>query len=319
MSFWFHREATLPEKFTGIFRCYYEIFQNNDIVLEPLPFKPNTKSIHYGFSSISRPQVPASHLHRHDEIELGILEHGSVDAIIGRNRFLFPPNRLVVFWASQPHGPLGVTPGTHAHVVHVPLPFVTEAGLPAAFLRRMLEGEVLIAAEGADQHLPDVLLVKHWVAQLAEGGQIGRQVVLHEVIARLLRLANEPAQARPVRVDKKEPPLTSDVTQRHFLNIMKLLAERCSEPWTAARIAEEVGLNPSYAMRLFRDVGGITIGACLVQQRIALAQRLLCTTNAKTLDIAFDCGFSSVSSFYEMFTRTCGQSPGKYRQMARRG
>jgi transcriptional regulator GlxA family with amidase domain len=163
------------------------------------------------------------------------------------------------------------------------------------------------------------MLVKHWVAQLAEGGKIGRQVVLHEVVARLLRMANEPAPARPERVEKKEPPLTSDVTQRHFLNIMKLLAERCSEPWTAARIAEEVGLNPSYAMRLFRDVGGITIGACLMQQRIALAQRLLCTTDAKTLDIAFDCGFSSVSSFYEMFSRTCGQSPGKYRRMARRG
>jgi transcriptional regulator GlxA family with amidase domain len=49
------------------------------------------------------------------------------------------------------------------------------------------------------------------------------------------------------------------------------------------------------------------------------ATRLLCTTDAKTLDIAFGCGFSSVSSFYEMFSRTCGQSPGKYRRMARRG
>lgn len=54
-----------------------------------------------------------------------------------------------------------------------------------------------------------------------------------------------------MRVDKN----TSDVTQRHFLNIMKLLAERCSEPWTSARIAAEVGLNPSYAMRLFRVEG----------------------------------------------------------------
>jgi AraC-like DNA-binding protein len=288
-------------------------------MLEPLPFKPNTESIHFGFSSHSRPQVPVRHLHRHDEIELGILEHGSVDAIIGRTRCVIPPDQLVVFWASQPHGPLKVAQGALAHVVHVPLPFVTEAGLPAAFLKRLLEGEVIFAAEGSDQHLPDLMLVKHWVAQLAEGGQIGRQVVLHEVVARLLRMANEPAPARPGRVDKKEPPLTSDATQRHFLNIMKLLAERCSEPWTAARVAEEVGLNPSYAMRLFRDVGGITIGACLMQQRIALAQRLLCTTDAKTLDIAFDCGFSSVSSFYEMFSRTCGQSPGKYRRMARRG
>lgn len=303
----------------GFFRFFRYVFQNSDIMKTLLPFQPNTESKRFGFSSVSGKQSPAQRLHRHDEIELGILEHGSVDAIIGRNRLLFPPNRLVVFWASQPHGPLKVTPGTLAHVVHVPLPFVTEAGLPPAFLRRMLEGEVFIAAEGADQYLPDVLLVKHWVAQLAEEAQLGRQVVLHEVIARLLRMSAEDAPNRLARVHDKTPPLTSDANSRHFWRIMKLLAERCSEPWTIGQIASEVGLNPSYAMRLFRDVGGITIGACLMQQRVALAQRLLCTTDAKTLDIAFDCGFSSVSSFYEMFTRTCGQPPGKYRRMSRIG
>ncbi|MFZ4682359.1 MAG: helix-turn-helix domain-containing protein [Terrimicrobiaceae bacterium] len=286
-------------------------------MIEPLPFKPNTEYTHFGFSSISRPQAPVNRLHRHDEIELGILENGSVDAIIGRNRCLIPPARFVVFWASQPHGPLKVTPGAIAHVVHVPLPFVTEAGLPPVFLKRLLEGEVIFTAEGSDKDLPDVLLVKHWVSLLAEGSQISRQAVLHEVIARLLRMANEPVPSGPVRMPAKEPHLTSDVNQRHFLSIMKLLAERCSEPWTVAQIAAEVGLNPSYAMRLFREVGGITIGACLTQQRIALAQRLLYTTDAKTLDIAFDCGFSSVSSFYEMFSRTCGLSPGKYRRAAR--
>jgi AraC-like DNA-binding protein len=303
----------------GFFRFFRYFFQNSDIMKTPLPFLPITESKRFGFSSVSGKQSPAQRLHRHDEIELGILEHGSVDAIIGRNRLLFQPNRLVVFWASQPHGPLKVTPGTLAHVVHVPLPFVKEAGLPPAFLRRMLEGEVFIAAEGADQYLPDVLLVKHWVAQLADEAQLGRQVVLHEVIARLLRMSAEDAPNRPTKVHDKTPPLTSDANSRHFWRIMKLLAERCSEPWTIGQIASEVGLNPSYAMRLFRDVGGITIGACLMQQRIALAQRLLCTTDAKTLDIAFDCGFSSVSSFYEMFTRTCGQPPGKYRRKSRVG
>ena len=286
-------------------------------MIEPLRFKPNTESIHFGFSSASRLQPPVNRLHRHDEIELGILEHGSVDAIIGRNRLLIPPDRFVVFWASQPHGPLKVTPGALVHVVHVPLPFVAEAGLPPVFLKRLLEGEVIIAAEGSDKYLPDVQLVKHWIALLAEGSQISRQAVVHEVIARLLRMSNEPVPAGPAQMPAKEPHPSSGVTQRHFLSIMKLLAERCSEPWTASRIAAEVGLNPSYAMRLFREVGGITIGACLTQQRIALAQRLLCTTDAKTLDIAFDCGFSSVSSFYEMFNRTCGLSTGKYRRMAR--
>src|SRR5438552_1816409 len=93
--------------------------------------QPGVETECFGFSFASNPQTPVRRLHRHDEIELGIAEHGSVDAIIGGTRTLIPPGRLLVFWASQPHGPLGVDPGTFAHVVHVPLPRLADAGIPA--------------------------------------------------------------------------------------------------------------------------------------------------------------------------------------------
>ena len=280
-----------------------------------LAFDSQPISKNFGFSSVSGLQAPVQRLHRHDEIELGILEHGSVDAVIGGVRCLIPPSRLVVFWAAQPHGPIGVEPGAYALTVHIPLAYVTEAELSPPFLQRLLAGNVIYATEGADSHLPDLLLMKHWVRLLADGSQLGRQVALHEVIARLLRLGAE--YTLPPAVVEKSPLLLTDSKRRHFLQIMKLLAERCSEQWTIPNIADEIGLNPSFAMRVFQEVGGITIGTCLTQQRVALAQRLLCTTDLKTLDIAFECGFASVSSFYEMFTRTCGQSPGKYRRMTR--
>jgi AraC-like DNA-binding protein len=283
---------------------------------EPI-FLRSTETEQFGFSFVSGTQAPVQRLHRHDEIEVGVTEHGSVDSIIGRTRTLIPPGRLLVFWASQPHGPVAVDAGTHAHVVHVPLPYLTDAGIPPEFMRRLLEGEVIYAAPQSEAQVPDILLLKHWVMMLANHGAMGRQIVLHEVIARLLRMAAERASGDSEAGSSAGGALLVSHKQRHFLNIVRLLAERCAEPWTVERIAAEVGLNSGYAMRLFHEIGGISIIACLTQQRVALAQRLLLTTDAKILDIAFDSGFASVSSFYEMFARTCDQSPAKYRRLMR--
>lgn len=278
---------------------------------------PNAETEQFGFSYASGPQAPVRRLHRHDEIELGVAEHGSVDAIIGRTRTLIPPERLLVFWASQPHGPVGVDSGTHSHVVHVPLPCLTDAGIPAEFMQRLLMGEVIYAAPGSDETLPDLVLMKHWVHLLSSHSVLSRQIVLHEVIARLLRLASEHTPVTAEVHSENSPKLLTRDKQRHFLKIVQILSDRCAEPWTVQRIADEVGLNSSYAMRLFHEVGGITIATCLTQQRVALAQRLLITTDMKILDVAFECGFASVSSFYEMFARSCGQPPAKYRRMMR--
>jgi len=271
----------------------------------------------YGFSYSSGCQVPVKRLHRHDEIELSLAEHGNVWALIGSTKAVCSPGQLLVFWATQPHGPIHVDPGACAHSVHVPLPFLlNNREIPAAFIRSLLNGEVIFTAAGAEDDISDIALIKHWVGLLAQKTDVGRRVVLLEVTARLLRLASEEtaSRARMAGVKSSMHDATSGIRRMHFLRIARLIAERCGEPWSVSSIATEVGLNPSYAMRLFRDIGGITIADCLSQQRVALAQRLLLTTDKKVIDIAFESGFSSLSSFYEVFSRHCGRAPADYRR-----
>lgn len=271
----------------------------------------------FGFSGTSGPQAPVTLFHRHDEIELGLAEYGNVWASIGGVETVIRPGRLVVFWATQPHGPVAVDSGTYAHAVHVPLPFLINCNeIPPNFIRSLLEGKVIFASPGSDSDLPDLILIKHWVALLTQDTHLGRRIVLLEVMARLLRLAAETTSSSPDHAPVKAEVHDSNHSHKrqHFLRIARLIAERCAEPWTIASIAAEIGLNPSYAMRLFKDISGVTIAVCLTQQRVALAQRLLLTTDKKIVDIAFESGFSSVSSFYEMFARVCGKSPSAYRK-----
>ena len=57
----------------------------------------------------------------------------------------------------------------------------------------------------------------------------------------------------------------------------------------------------------------MTLREYLTQQRLSQAQRLLATTDSKVVDVAFASGFGSVSQFYDVFTRYCGQSPNHFR------
>jgi AraC-like DNA-binding protein len=284
--------------------------------LRPL-LKTEAETEAYGFSYTSGPQAPVQRLHRHDEIELCLAEHGNVWALIGSTRTVLHPAQLVVFWATQPHGPVRVDPGTRAHSIHVPLPFLlNNSEIPAPLIRALLNGEVIISTAESDNDISDLVLIKHWVKMLANESQVSRRVVLLEVTARLLRLASQDTASR-TRIARMKSSLldaTSGIRRMHFLRIARLIAERCGEPWSIASIAAEVGLNPSYAMRLFRDIGGITITDCLSQQRVARAQRLLLTTDKKIIDIAFESGFNSLSAFYDVFLRFCGRAPAEYRK-----
>ncbi len=52
----------------------------------------------------------------------------------------------------------------------------------------------------------------------------------------------------------------------------------------------------------------------LTFHRIAHAQRLLATTDAKVIDVANESGFPSLSRFYAAFRSVCGQTPNAFRQ-----
>jgi AraC-like DNA-binding protein len=95
--------------------------------------------------------------------------------------------------------------------------------------------------------------------------------------------------------------------------IAAFIAQHYREAIAMPQIAAAAELHPKYAMTLFRRHCGMTVGEYLTQQRLSQAQRLLVTTDAKIVDIAYGSGFGSVSRFYAVFERTCGQSPRAYR------
>lgn len=259
-------------------------------------------------SSRGRPTLFES-FHRHNEIELHLVEAGRQAYLFSRARLDMVPGSLAVFWGAMPHKLIEVERGTRNLWVTVPLPWFLQWDLSAGFTRSLMKGEVF-RSSGAARGARDADLLLQWHEDLQAGGAERRKTVVLEVEARLRRLAME---KQATRSERHRRSAGASGAEGRVEMLAAFIAERYREPLSVAQIATAAGLNPEYATTLFRKTTGMTLVDYVTEHRISHAQRLLTTTERKVLDVALDAGFGSLSRFYEAFTKACGQTPRAFR------
>lgn len=241
--------------------------------------------------------------HWHDEIELNLVERGAITYQAGGSVTTLTRGQLAVFWGAMPHRVTEAQEGTRLAWLTLPLTSFLGWDLPANLRALVLHGHFV---RGSGRTLgADAARFRRWTRDLAGGGE-GSRVVLLEVEAHLRRLAGTPEGRRTVSPG-------DGAGLGHAERMCAYIAEHYAEPISVSDIAAAMGLNPTYAMGLFRAAFGRTILSYLTQYRVAHAQRLLATTDQSILDVASECGFGSVSRFYEAFGASCGLSPRAYR------
>lgn len=97
-----------------------------------------------------------------------------------------------------------------------------------------------------------------------------------------------------------------------MLNVLDYLDSHITEKITLSQIAREVGFTESSFSRWFTKWNGISFKKYILSKRIELAITKIETADMKMLDVAADCGFDSISGFYDAFRKMTGMTPGKY-------
>ena len=96
--------------------------------------------------------------------------------------------------------------------------------------------------------------------------------------------------------------------------IERFVDKHLSDPaLDTAAVGRHFGLSPRYIRMIFADVG---LPDLIASKRVALAARMLASpllTDVKIIDIAFRCGFNSVSVFNRQFRGATGTTPSSYR------
>ncbi len=82
-----------------------------------------------------------------------------------------------------------------------------------------------------------------------------------------------------------------------------------------AAAARTVAVTPPHLDRLLKAHTGLTFLGQLRRIRMRHAARLLQTTNASVKEIAYGCGYASISSFGRDFKRTHACTPREWREL----
>jgi AraC-like DNA-binding protein len=248
--------------------------------------------------------------HTHADVEVNVPLRGGPLRYLQAGRIVeVPTGKLALFWGGIPHQILSPASGCEGIWITLPLPWVLQWEIPEPFIQRLLAGDFLLE-ESAPEGTPGL---RRWVEDFESGNAARRKVLLLEIQARLHRLAlSMPPglRSRPSRAtvggEARMETITRHINARYLANL------------TVEQIADAVGLNPRYMMRLFQSHSAMSVWEYVLRLRVCHAQRLLITTNKKITDIALESGFGSAAPFYVAFVKFGGgKTPTAFRQAHR--
>jgi AraC-like DNA-binding protein len=257
--------------------------------------------------------------HRHNEIELNLVSHGEIAYLFSGRTVRLGQGQMMVFWGAFPHRLAECAPETVLTWLTIPLTTFIGFGLPLRLTQPVLHGTPIL------EPIPDTndeAQCARWVEDAHASDPERGRILRLELEARLRRLSLL-LQAQPslgASVAPERMALERVVTERNdsrAAQLAEFIATHALEPIGLDDIAAAVGLHPNYAASLFRAAFSMTLLEFLTQHRLAHAQRLLATTDAGVLEIAFASGFGSSSRFHAAFRKACGASPSRYRRQVR--
>jgi AraC-like DNA-binding protein len=115
---------------------------------------------------------------------------------------------------------------------------------------------------------------------------------------------------RITEVEALDPPETRRAV------IQKYLSQNAVRPVTIRDLAGHLGLSPSRAGHLVRELFGVPFERLLRDERVTRARKLLVTSDATASQIAAWTGFSDEFYFNRVFKKATGVTPGQYRRGA---
>lgn len=251
------------------------------------------------------------YMHTHAQMEFNLMEQGHAVYIINGQHLKIPANRFFFFWGVSPHQLVEVSDDCVLLVIHFPLGPFLEFPMISGLKKEILNNAVVFSEEDSRNN-GDSLFFERWI-QLPLENETAKQSLSLELQARLTREEFRRQHTTHSSVPTPQP-------SHSFIKVSQMIQfmhQHYGEQLSTAEIAQCAGLQANYAIRLFKKLHGCGLIQYLTEIRMNAAQRALIMSDEKIINIAMDCGFNTLSRFYDAFKRRNGCSPAKYRQQHR--
>lgn len=174
---------------------------------------------------------------------------------------------------------------------------------------------------------PQVLYVDDGEVITSAGVAAGIDCCLHllrrfhgaEIASRVARRLVVPPHRQGGQAQYIELPLLRTAAVDRFTEMLEWLQGRLHQPHSLDALAARACMGRRTLTRRFRQVTGVTVGVWLLNQRLALAQRLLETSGKAIALVAEESGFGSEAALRVHFNKAFLISPARYRREFRGG
>lgn len=174
---------------------------------------------------------------------------------------------------------------------------------------------------------PDVLYVEDGRTLTSAGTAAGIDACLHlvrdlagaEAATRLARRLVVPPHRQGGQAQYIERPLQEERRKDRIGEAMAWARRRLHETLDVDALADRAAMSRRHFTRRFREANGTSVARWLAAQRLALAQRLLETTDRPLERIATDAGYGSLPALRQQFLENLATTPARYRREFRGG
>ncbi len=146
------------------------------------------------------------------------------------------------------------------------------------------------------------------VERPATPGTLAHSCQMLQLVAAML--SEKVARVRAVRAE-------GDVAKERLITVLSRLPEGELQVLSVEEVARRCGCSRRHLGRVFHEHFGHSVAAHKMELRLQQAARILLTSKAKIIDVAFECGFGHLGQFSARFRKRYGATPARWRQQAR--
>jgi AraC-like DNA-binding protein len=256
------------------------------------------------------------HLHRHEEIQITLIQKGEGTLVVGDSVHKFGPNEIYFIGANIPHvfksDPSYFDNGCEDNVHAQTLFFNPASGklaslfeLPelknfSSFFENNYNGFRVPVSAQAD--IADKIL------GVKNSSQLEQLLRFFDLLKSLGALDNLSPLASQV-VAKAN----TSYDRERMNNIYAYITSHYNKGLTLAMVAEKAYMTPPAFCRYFKKHTGLTFVSFLSEIRInEVCKKLSAGTYGSVSSVALNCGFTNIPNFNRVFKLVVGQSPSLY-------
>lgn len=287
---------------------------NQRPVLERILTAPDSSFLvkHYPDPSIRGNKFP--NYHYHPELELVFVNGGNGRRHVGSHVSHFTDGELILIGSNLPHW--GFTDRATGNRAETVVQFAPD--FPTADFKALGEfQQINNLLERAKNGISFTGRTKD-----VQGARLERMVHL-DPLGRLLGLLDI---LRELAISKEHESLNADGVHfeiathgyQRFNDVQQFISDNFRNDLTVGEAADVSAMTVPAFCRYFKKVTGKTFITYLTNFRIVYACKLLSDEHSTIAEVAFECGFNSLSQFNRSFKRFTGRTPTDYRQDLRK-